>query len=146
MKPILTTDGTSAIFSPGSAQAGIARCDRSLYDCLGSLVRDGGRSVQAVQDSNALPKTARYFAIPLSFAGTKCPIRPGIRAVWLRGAMHATKGTDIVFLDPDNGLEVKSTTALSIKGPKYVFLDDISPYLQRRQSLVVYQHLARNGS
>jgi len=31
-------------------------------------------------------------------------------------------------------------------GPKYAYFDELSPYLERGQSLVVYHHIGRNGS
>ncbi len=62
------------------------------------------------------------------------------RREWLKGALKATKDCDLVFFDPDNGLEVKSTKAHHDKGPKFVFYDELLPFWQRGQSLVIYQH------
>jgi len=68
------------------------------------------------------------------------------RSQWLNDGFSATTSCDIVFLDPDNGLEVKSVKPHQKKGPKYVYFDELTPFLRRGQSIVIYQHLCRNGS
>ena len=69
---------------------------------------------------------------------------PGRRA-WLCGALNFTSGCDLVFVDPDNGFEVK-VGPYQKRGPKYVFFDELLPYLERNQSLVIYHHIGRQGS
>lgn len=51
----------------------------------------------------------------------------------------------MVFVDPDNGLEVKVKPHQRF-GPKYVYFSDLSPYIERSQSLVIYHHIGRRGS
>jgi hypothetical protein len=67
-------------------------------------------------------------------------LRLAHRRQWLEGALKTTEGCDLVFFDPDNGLEVQSTKAHQDKGPKFVFYDELKPFWQRGQSLVIYQH------
>ncbi len=52
---------------------------------------------------------------------------------------------DLVMFDPDNGLEVASTSRVGARGPKYVFFDELSHYVARGQTIVVYQHAARSA-
>jgi len=52
-------------------------------------------------------------------------------------------GRDVVYVDPDNGLEIDRVGPHFNKGPKYVYYDEFTPYLGRGQSLVVYHHLNR---
>lgn len=63
----------------------------------------------------------------------------------MRGALEATQGCDVVFVDPDNGLE-SGTRRHHKLGPKYVYFDELVPYVQRDQSLVVYHHLHRGAT
>lgn len=74
--------------------------------------------------------------------GNKADIeaRLDYRKGWLDRALKATEGYDIVFFDPDNGLEVKSTKAHHDKGPKFTFFNELVPFWKRGQSLVIYQH------
>ncbi|HOS95233.1 MAG TPA: hypothetical protein PLQ54_18125, partial [Armatimonadota bacterium] len=51
---------------------------------------------------------------------------------------------DVVFLDPDNGLEV-GCGPCGDKGPKYAFYDDLSG-ISAGQTLIVYQHAIRTGT
>lgn len=52
-------------------------------------------------------------------------------------------GCQLVFVDPDNGLPVSSVGPYGKRGPKYVFFDELSAYLQDDRTVVVYQHLPR---
>lgn len=65
------------------------------------------------------------------------------RAAWHARAFVALAGTDLVFLDPDNGLLVKSVGKRSAKAPKYTFYDEVADYVARGQSVVVYNHRSR---
>jgi hypothetical protein len=67
-------------------------------------------------------------------------------AAWMEGAKRKTASCDVVFVDPDNGLEVISVDRQHKQGPKYVFFDELASYLERDQSLIVYHHLCRTGT
>ncbi len=60
--------------------------------------------------------------------------------------MITTADADVVFLDPDNGIECKSASRISRDGPKYVFWDETEQFLKRGQSLIIYHHLNRSCS
>lgn len=124
-------------------------CDPALYDALGEVVSNGARSVRSVREQALLPSDTVFYEEPLSFDGM-----PGIgarasqarldhRTGWVKGAVEATQGCDVVFADPDNGLE-SGTPRHRRRGPKFAFFDELAPYLQRGQSLVVYHHLHRS--
>jgi hypothetical protein len=50
-----------------------------------------------------------------------------------------------VFADPDNGLQTRTGVPRNrLTGPKYAYFDELVPYLDRGQSLVVYHHLHRS--
>jgi hypothetical protein len=52
-------------------------------------------------------------------------------------------GVDVVFLDPDNGVGGERAKKHLRSSVKYVFFDEISRWLERNQSVVVYQHQRR---
>ena len=126
-------------------------CDPTLYDTLGEIVRSNRRNVSSVRDYQILPLGTRFYEAVLTFdrPGDQNPLsrehRVARRKAWLHGALKLTAGCDIVFLDPDNGFEVKVGPSQR-RGPKYVFFDELLPYLERDQSLVIYHHLGRQGS
>ena len=122
-------------------------CDPALYRALGEIVRDGERKVRSIRERTVLPPGTVFYEEPLSFAGM-----PGIgprataerlehRDRWVRGALEATWGCDVVFVDPDNGLKPGATRRHHKLGPKYVYFEELVPYVRRGQSLVIYHHL-----
>ena len=54
--------------------------------------------------------------------------------------MTTLAAAELVFLDPDNGLEVPSCEKGRKRSRKYVFYDETAEYYSRRQSVLVYQH------
>ena len=130
---------------PQSLQARIRSCEPKLYDALAQVVLEDRRTLEAVQTADILPAGTCFFSEQLCFTGLGFAERASRRTSWIRAALASTRPADVVFLDPDNGLEC-SVRPLSGKGPKYVFLDDLPPYLDRRQSVIVYHHTSRQGS
>ena len=63
------------------------------------------------------------------------------RVDWQKGLMKAAFGTDLVFLDPDNGFEVKSKGIGNKGSSKYVYWEEIQPlFWDAGKSLLIYQH------
>ena len=127
-----------------------ASCDENLYLGLQELVDSGTRSVSAVQKSGILPNGTAYHEDALDLR--KPAKRPGEtlrqartreRTEWLEAALERTEGCQLVFLDPDNGLETPSVGSHTVRGAKYVYYEELDPYLKRGQSLVIYHHLNR---
>ena len=126
-------------------------CDPVLYDVLADIVGAGRRNVASIMARGVLPSGTRYHESALTFdelPGSGSEVqrqRIELRAGWLEGALEATAPCELVFLDPDNGFEVKVGPHQK-RGPKYAFFNELMPFLQRGQSLVVYHHMARRGS
>ena len=126
-------------------------CDPSLYDKLQRLVETDNRNILAVQQSGILPVKTLYYGKSLSFPQGMSRIDKQVkRTGWFDGALEATYNADVVFVDPDNSVVFDpvngippSVDPLDNKGPKYVFIADLSRFYQRGQSLVIYHHLAR---
>ena len=53
------------------------------------------------------------------------------------------KESDLIFFDPDNGIEVKSTSPKTIH--KYVLWSDINTAFDSGKSVLVYQHFSRKN-
>lgn len=122
-------------------------CDPRLYDKLAHLVRSGRRDLGAVEESGILPKATRFFSRPLSFThlGPGSADRAAHRAQWHADALESLEQCELVFLDPDNGLECAiSPTARG--GPKFTRLAEAADFAARGQSLVIYHHIGRRDS
>jgi hypothetical protein len=129
-------------------------CDPDLYDRFraavisssGEIIQ-GNRRIAVLECTGALPPSTAYYSIPLSFPPQLASKQRLLhRDAWLSGALDVSAACDLVFLDPDNGIECKSIAITSRKGPKYVYWADIDRFLARGQSVVVYHHLNRTAS
>ncbi len=118
-------------------------CDPDLYDVLAEIWRNGRREVASVRDNTVLPRGTQFFEDVLTFDGLPPNQRTAHRDDWLARALRATTGCELVFFDPDNGLETASTHRHHLRGPKHVFFTELAPFLRRGQGLVVYHHLSR---
>ena len=120
------------------------RCDPGLWEKMRCVVH-GDRSIAAVERSGVLPGGTKFHSEPqVCWSYRDRAATEERRRNWLQAGRNAVKGTDLVFFDPDNGLEPKSVQPHRKWGPKYVFYDDLDAHVEAGQSLVVYHHLSRN--
>lgn len=113
--------------------------DPDLFDIL-SAAWDApdGRRLDVVERSGALPG-GLYFNEPL-------PARPEARSAYMQACRDAFADTDLVFFDPDNGLETKGMVVGRKAASLYVFLDEVAAFYRTGQSVLIYQHYHRTGS
>ncbi|MBK8246842.1 MAG: hypothetical protein IPK85_05520 [Gemmatimonadetes bacterium] len=109
--------------------------DPDLYDGLRRIGSDSvAQSVESASTLNLLPG-ARYF-------GQLVPGRRD-RSEFLQNALTALDSTDLVFLDPDNGIEPSSLGPSSAQTAKYALWDELRAFYSVGSSLLVYQHFPR---
>ena len=128
------------------------QCDAHLFDILQRIV-SGKRDVSAIEQSGIFPSSTAFFSDILSFEGMESygevarHQRLKHRSDWVKKGLKLTCESEIVFFDPDNGLEIRSKKKHHKKAPKYVYWDEIAPFQERerKQSVVIYQHCGRNG-
>ena len=123
-----------------------APCDRELWDTLGHLVGREARCVHCAQNAGLLPEDTLFYDAMLSYV----PQMPkeqkvALRDYWLKCALRATKDAKLVCVDPDNGIGA-DRKKLDMDGPKFAYMSDLQALWERKQSLVVYQHIGRNGN
>lgn len=129
------------------ARRDFATLDPVLHSRLGEIVKSGQRSLTAVERARILPSNTIYFGDATRDAGKVRPsIRLNYRNSWLERALRDLELANLVFFDPDNGIEPASVRRDHPKAGKYVFWEDLLPFWQRGQSLVVYHHLNRTAS
>lgn len=138
-------DGRHVSYLGRSDFAGL---DPALHATLDRLVRQRKRSIRAVQGTDILPSDTIFFASRVSDAtgiSMNRRTRAAIRLSWHRRAVAKSAEAELVFFDPDNGLETASVPRHSPKSGKYVYWDELLPFWHRGQSLVVYHHLNRTA-
>ena len=118
-------------------------CDVELWEGLRDLVYRDGRCVHCAENANLLPADTAFFTDMLHyFESMRRPLREQVRAAWMRGALRATEGVQIVMFDPDNGVG-REERKYRKYGTKYTYLSELVRFWERGQSLVIYHHLSQ---
>ncbi len=118
---------------------------RLLIDPQGNVIVQN-RRVDIIRSSNIFPKDTIFYEANLHLAGVTATERARSRQAWLELALKQTERAEVVFLDPDNGIECQSASATAPKtGPKYTLWNEIQEFVKRGQSVLVYHHLCRSG-
>ena len=112
---------------------GLRECDPSLADTLTRIAKSNNRSVAAIQKADLIPN-AVYYDEYLTVEG---------RREWHKKAMKKFEDVELVFMDPDNGLFVKSGNRPVKKSIKYVFFEEVKDYIKSGKSVLVYNHRGR---
>ncbi|MCL7999968.1 hypothetical protein M8994_17165 [Brucella sp. 21LCYQ03] len=114
---------------------GFRHFDPELFDILVQAAGEPDRRrLQVIEDSGAIPQ-ATYFneLLPDDTMG---------RRAFMSRCAIALGNTDLVFFDPDNGLEV-SLRKDRKNSSKYLYLDEVVEFYGTGNSLLIYQHFPR---
>jgi hypothetical protein len=110
--------------------------DPELYEGLRTLLRrEAAPAVSLIEQSSLLPDTTYHSAL--------VPDARVDRTRWREGLLAATRDVDLVFLDPDNGIEVRSKPAGRKGSSKYVAWQELRDLWNEGCSLLIYQHFRR---
>ncbi len=111
--------------------------DVPLHDHLRVALDSGSRHLSHIERGGILPNT-RFFSEVVPDA-----LKPRLaHADRMRAVLGAC---DLLFVDPDNGIEVKSTPAGRKDSSKYVRWSEIADAHRAGQSVLVYQHFPRQA-
>ena len=109
--------------------------DPTLFDNLQTIVNGRDRRV-AVADAADIIPGARYFDDPV-------PDSKDARSNWIERALKTLSAADLLFFDPDNGVEIPSIPKGRKDSSKYVFWDEVELGWKQGASLLIFQHFAR---
>ena len=110
--------------------------DPPLFDYLRDLVLDENlRDVRGAETPAILPSCR--------FACGLLPDDAEGRARYFETFMDISKDCDLVFFDPDNGIEVKSKPYGRKDSSKYVYWRELIETFSGGHSLLIYQHFPR---
>lgn len=115
--------------------------DPDLFDCLATIVHNQARSLASLQRLDFL-RHCRFVSDPIP-ALKGCATRPVARAQWLAAAVEALRECDLVFLDPDNGLQPEGFRPRSARAIKCASFDDLRGFRRSERQLIVYHHHTR---
>ena len=126
-------------------QPAMALRDPPVHAALSQLVGAGRRYVSEVELSSILPQDSLFYR-PLVATRGPPATRAAHRLQWFRTALQRLAAADLVFFDPDNGLETPALDRNGFRAGKYAFWSEIEATWVSGQSLVVYNHLNRSAS
>jgi len=110
--------------------------DPLLFDHLRELVQTQNlRDVRGAEASAVLPSCR--------FAPGFLPDDSDGRARYIDAFVELAQGCDLVFFDPDNGIQVKSKRYGRKDSSKYLYWDEIERFWNAGHSLLIYQHFPR---
>lgn len=109
--------------------------DQDLFDSLRAIVLRGRRSTRQIETIGVLPG-AGFYAAHLEDSAEA-------RERFMLGLWRAAQGHDIVFFDPDNGLDVRSVPVGRTGSRRYVYCAELEPLRDSNAAAVIYQHFPR---
>lgn len=107
--------------------------DNDLYYKLQSIVNTN-RSLEEIECPEAKILNATFY--------NNIVCSGPLRLEWHRRSLKNSEGSDVVFLDPDNGIETKKMREEKKNSVKHVKWDEISDYYLNH-SVIIYQHQPR---
>ena len=110
--------------------------DPVLFQTIRALLaRHQTRRVNLIENTDLL-QGASYFS-------THVPDSASGRSSWFSSLAQQAHDSEIVFLDPDNGIEVMSNPYERRGSSKYLYWDEIRTLWTAGKSLWIYQHFIR---
>lgn len=106
--------------------------DPNLFDALKNAIQRGIRDVRLAESDDVLPGAVFHWDL----IGERRSEREQYFALLHR----EMAGTDLVFLDPDNGLEIRSRPYGRKDSGKHVFWSEIRRIFSAGHSILLYQH------
>jgi len=112
------------------------RYDPQLFNQLHQWIAvDRNRNVTLAENEKVLPG-GRFHSELLTSSRDK-------RAKYFDEMGEQLAGCDLIFFDPDNGVEVKSVAKGRRNSEKYIYWDEIVKTFQTGHSILLYQHFRR---
>lgn len=111
------------------------RFDPELFDILAHAASEPDRRrLQTIEDSDAVAGALYYNeTLPNDLSG---------RSAFMERCASQFRNADLVFFDPDNGLEVSLPKGRK-NSSKYLYLDEMAAFYEAGKSLLIYQHFPR---
>lgn len=112
--------------------------DPAVFDLLvRSVVGEPERNVSRLERAGLLPG-ARYHSALLGDEA-------GARRAYFTAAWNAVRGCDLLFIDPDNGIEVPSVPRGGRGSCRYLYWEEAETAWSLGASLLIFQHYRREA-
>ena len=120
------------------------RYDSELYDVLREMCACEEKDVRLFAERGMIPGAIYYGRVVEPEPDSRLSVaeKCEARACWHRSALEFCAETDLVFMDPDNGLRSGCPSARK-DAPKFVYAAEVCDYYDRGQDVVYYCHKGR---
>lgn len=109
--------------------------DPELFDILAHAASEPDRRrLQTIEDSGAVPGAL--------YCNELLPDDVSGRTTFMERCASQLSNTELVFFDPDNGLEVSLSKGRK-NSSKYLYLDEVAAVYRTGKSVLIYQHFPR---
>lgn len=115
--------------------------DPDLFDALSRIVVSGQRHVGALEAADIL--LGAIFANEVIPSNGPVHQRPQTRAEWFVKTKETVAHADLLFVDPDNGLEPAGFSHSTAKAGKSITLAELRDLTRPGRCLIVYHHQTR---
>ena len=110
--------------------------DPVLFDLLQKwVISENNRNVSVAENIGILPN-AEYYSEFLTDSQSD-------RVAYFKEMKEKLSTCDLIFFDPDNGIETKSKIKGRQDSAKFIYWDEIGATFQSGQSILIYQHFPR---
>ena len=110
--------------------------DPELFDILKSCISQPSNRLVDWAEANQVIPAANYYPKIL-------PSPTNERQQYFNELWEVAAGQDLIFFDPDNGIEVKSVPVGTKRSNKYLYWNELADAFARGHSFLVYQHFIR---
>ena len=126
---------------------GALRAYLDQADCWQPFDPELHKELQALLQANSAPRVALIERSRLldgaQYFSEIVPDHGVLRRTWAATLVEAASQSELVFLDPDNGLEVPSRPYGRKLSSKYVFWHEVNQIWRGGASVLIYQHYRR---
>lgn len=110
--------------------------DATLFELLEQRVlKQRIRDIKVIEDSELMVNCS-FFSEIVNDDITS-------RQTYLKKFLFYFKDADLIFYDPDNGLEIKSIPMGAKKSSKYLYWSEVKATYESGHSILIYQHFPR---
>jgi hypothetical protein len=115
--------------------------DPALFEKLKTVGSTGNRHISLLEDLNILPG-AVFASEPILVSGPSHQ-RTKAREIWFSSVLRTLASADLVFVDPDNGIQPENFSLAKKKAGKAVSYEELRALALPDRPLVVYHHQTR---
>ncbi len=111
--------------------------DPGLYDFLGQCLKANLRDIHEISGSDKFPNAIFYNPILEDDVAR--------REQYFSSMFKLFQDADLIFFDPDNGLEIKSRSLGQKDSSKYLYWFEVAECYEAGHSILIYQHFIREN-